>query len=119
MSATPVMPEPEHDAAAARGGVRLALTREVSCIRSLAWRTDLPIATDWRALGDALAAAGLARRSPVGAMQRFASDAGHEIAAIPATGRIQIRVHYTVPEHDRRFAAERLFQIVVHALLRT
>lgn len=108
MSATPGSP----------ASIRLALTREVSCIRSLAWRTDLPSATDWRALGAALETAGLARRAPVGTMQRFASPAGHEIALVPATGRVQFRVHYTIPEHERRFAAERLFQLLVHALLR-
>jgi len=110
----PAMPAPT----ATPAPVSLALTREVSCIRSLAWRTDLPAATDWRALGAALEARGLVRRPPVGAMLRFASAAGDELAAIPATGRIQLRVHYTVPEHERRFAAERLFQLLVHALLR-
>lgn len=115
------MPEPRATAAPpgdrpARTG--LALTREVSCIRALAWRTDLPIATDWCALDAALEASGLVRIAPVGAMQRFGSASRDEIAVIPATGRVQFRVHYTVPEHDRRFAAERLFRLVVYALLR-
>jgi len=96
----------------------LALRREVTCIRSLAWRTDLPVALDWPRLGAALEAAGLVRRPPIGAMQRFATARGDELSMIPTTGRIQFRVHYTVPEHERRFAAERLFQLLVHALRR-
>ena len=112
MSTTPAMTSP-------RGRVSLSLTREVTCIRSLAWRCDLPIATDWGALATALEAAGFVPRPAVGTMLRFATATGDELAAVPITGRVQLRVHYTVPEHDRRFAAERLFQQLVHAVLRT
>ena len=110
MPATPVMPEP------GPAHLSFALTREVTCIRSLAWRTDLSTAVDWQRLSAALEAGGLVRRPPVGAMQRFATARGDELSLIPATGRVQFRVHYTVPEHERRFAAERLFQLLVHAL---
>ena len=111
-SATPASPEP------GRAAFRLALTREITCLRSLAWRTDLPTAAGWPGLGAALEAAGLIRRPPVGAMQRFATARGDELSLIPTTGRVQLRVHYTVPEHERRFAAERLFQLLFHALPR-
>jgi hypothetical protein len=97
---------------------RSALSREVTCIRSLAWRTDLPTAIDWPRLSAALEAAGLVRRPAVGAMQRFATTGGDQVSLIPTTGRVQFRVHYTVPERERRFAAERLFQLVFHALHR-
>ncbi len=112
MPATPANPKPRpaHN--------RLALTREVTCIRSLAWRTDLPTAIDWQRLGAALEAAGLVRRPPVGAMQRFATARGDELSLIPTTGRVQFRVHYTAPEHERRSAAERLFQLLFQALRR-
>ena len=112
MSATPM---------SARGGparVSLSLTREVSCIRSLAWRCDLPIAGDWRALAGELMAAGLTPRPTLGGLYRFGSATGDEIMLVAATGRVQFRVHYTVPEHERRFAAERLFQVLVYALRR-
>jgi hypothetical protein len=98
--------------------VQLALTREVSCIRSLAWRCDLPLATDWRALAAALAATGLVPLPTVRGLHRFGADSGDEILVVAATGRLQLRVHYTVPEHDRRFAAERLLQRVVYSLIR-
>lgn len=110
MSATPARPAPGPPPP------RLALTREVTCIRSLAWRTDLPTAIDWPRLAAALEAAGLVQRPPVGAMQRFATARGDELSLLPTTGRVQLRVHYTVPEHERRFAAERLFQLLFHAL---
>jgi hypothetical protein len=119
MTVRPALPAlPAALSVAPSGRVRLALSREVACIRSLAWRTDLPTRVDWGALGAALEAAGLVRLAPVGTMQRFGSAAGDQIALVPVTGRVQLRVHYSIPEHDRRFAAERLFQLVVHALLR-
>lgn len=105
--------------AAPSGRTSLALRREVTCIASLAWRTDLPTTVDWALLGAELEAAGLVRLAPVGKMQRFGSATGNEIALIPVTGRVQFRVHYSIPEHDRKFAAERLFQLVVYALLRS
>jgi len=110
ISAPPTLPRPAPPFAG------LALRREISCIRALAWRTDLPIATDWVALGHALEGAGLVRRAPLGRLERFLAAAGDEVAILPASGRVQLRVHYTVPEHERRFAAERLFRLVIDAL---
>ncbi|HEY0190387.1 MAG TPA: hypothetical protein VGC42_04645 [Kofleriaceae bacterium] len=93
----------------------LVLTREVSCIRSLAWRCDLPIATDWSRLIAALIAGGLVELPAARGLHRLGSSTGDEILLVPISGRVQIRVHYTVPEHERRFAAERLFQRAVYA----
>lgn len=107
---TPALEEP--------GRIRLALTREVTCIRSLAWRCDLPAATPWRALAGELVAAGLHPRATSGGLFRFGAATGDEVVMVAGTGRVQLRVHYTVPIHERRFAAERLFQLVVKALLR-
>ena len=119
MTATMAMAAATATPAGLEAGRRsLALTREVSCIRSLAWRCDLPNTTDWRALAAALEAAGLSPCAPVGTMLRFSSPTQDELALVPITGRVQLRVHYTVPEHERRFAAERLFQLLVYALRR-
>lgn len=109
-----VMSEP---ATPDRPRVSLALTREVSCIRSLAWRCDLPPGTDWAALEAALVATGMARRPTFPGVVRLATETGDEILLVAASGRAQLRVHYTIPEHDRRFAAERLFQRVIYAVL--
>ena len=96
---------------------RLALTREVTCLRALAWRCDLPPEADLDALAAALVAAGLTRQPTVRGLHRFVAPSGDEILVVVASRRVQFRVHYTVPEHERRFAAERLFQRVVYALL--
>lgn len=98
--------------------ISLALTREVTCIRSLAWRCDLPAACDLDALADALVRTGLTAQPTVRGLVRFSDEAGGEILVVAASRRVQFRVHYTVPEHERRFAAERMFQRVVYALLR-
>jgi hypothetical protein len=100
------------------GLLSLALTREVTCIRSLAWRCDLPITTDWSALGRELTAAGLAPRATLGGLLRFESASKAEVLLVATSGRVQLRVHYTVPQPERKFAAERLFQLLVHALRR-
>lgn len=100
------------------GRVSLTLCREVTCIRALAWRCDLPITTDWPALAGALEAAGLVPRAPLGSVIRFDSPAGDEVLLVTATGRVQFRVHYAVPQHERKLAAERLFQLLVYAWLR-
>lgn len=114
MSAMPMpMPAPGQPAR-----VSLSLTREITCIRSLAWRCDLPAAIAWSALAGELAAGGLAPRATLGGLYRFSSTTGDEVLLVAATGRVQFRVHYTVPQHERRFAAERLFRLLVHALRR-
>lgn len=94
----------------------LALTREVTCIRSMAWRCDLPAEFPWERLSSELVASGLQSRPAVRGLVRFANDGGDELVLVTGTGRVQLRVHYTVPEHERRFAAERLFQALVYAI---
>jgi len=114
----PTPTEPPTPALGGSGRIRLSLTREVTCIRSLAWRCDLPTAIDWTALAGELATAGLTPRPTPAGLFRFGTAGGDEILLVAATGRVQLRVHYTVPHHERKFAAERLFQILVHALVR-
>jgi hypothetical protein len=94
----------------------LALTREVTCIRSLAWRCDLPAEFPWERLARELEASGFQPRAAVRGLVRLVSDSGDEVVLVTGTGRVQLRVHYTVPEHERRFAAERLFQALVYAI---
>lgn len=108
--------DPPPPSAPARVG--LALTREVSCIRSLAWRCDLPDEADVEVLAARLEDEGFPRQPTVRGLYRFAAPDGGEILVVAASRRVQFRVHYTVPEHERRFAAERMFQRMVYALLR-
>jgi hypothetical protein len=96
----------------------LELSREVTCIRSMAWRCDLPPELDWPALVEQLLTFGLERQNAVRGLIRLVNQRGDEVIFVAASGRVQIRVHYTVAEDQRRFAAERLFQYLVYALRR-
>jgi hypothetical protein len=96
----------------------LALTREVTCIRSMAWRCDLPANLDWDRLFEQLQASGLSGVPAAKGLARFANAGGDELVMVRASGRVQLRVHYTVPEENRRFTAEKLFQLLVYALRR-
>lgn len=82
----------------------------------MAWRCDLPAELPWERLSSELVAMGLRPRPAVRGLIRFANDGDDELVLVTTTGRVQIRVHYTVPEHERRFAAERLFQTLVYAI---
>jgi hypothetical protein len=96
----------------------LTLSREVTCIRSMAWRCDLPSNLNWEKLSQQLELSELTKMPAVRGLSRFVNAGGDEIVLVTASGRVQLRVHYTVPEHERRFAAERLFQVLVYALRR-
>ncbi len=96
----------------------LVLTREATCIRSLAWRCDLPVQLSWARLQDELVVSGLVSRPTVRGLVRYANVTQDELVLVPASGRVQLRVHYTVPEQERRFVAEMLFQTLVYALRR-
>lgn len=96
----------------------LVLTREVTCIRSLAWRCDLPVQIGWERLKEELLRSELKEAPTVRGLIRLLNQGGDELVLVPASGRVQLRVHYTVPESERRFAAERLFQMLVYAIRR-
>jgi hypothetical protein len=49
-------------------------------------------------------------------MPTLRSPEGHHVLIVRRTGRVQIRVDYTVPEPLRRFSAEAVFAILVRAL---
>lgn len=96
----------------------LELSREVTCIRSMAWRCDLPPGLNWAALVEQLQTFGLSSAQAVRGLHRMVNERGDEVIIVAASGRVQLRVHYTVPEEQRRFAAERLFQYLVYSLRR-
>lgn len=109
-------PPPATGASAAR--MSLELSREVTCIRSMAWRCDLPPGLNWAALVEQLQTFGLSSAQAVRGLHRMVNERGDEVIIVAASGRVQLRVHYTVPEEQRRFAAERLFQYLVYSLRR-
>ncbi|MCU0654918.1 MAG: hypothetical protein MUF64_06400 [Polyangiaceae bacterium] len=91
------------------------LTRDHACVRGMNWRFDLPPAAIEAAL-DALPSAGFLPCPSPEALPSFQSPEGHRVLLVRRTGRAQIRVSYTVPEGQRRLAAEAVFTAVVRAL---
>lgn len=92
-----------------------SLHREVTCVRSLAWRVDLALFDRWDALVAELCARGMSRAAAIPGLLRTVTGEGHEMVFVPRSGRVQIRVHYTVPEEDRRRTAERLYVLLIAA----
>ena len=87
----------------------MELKRESSCFRERLFRTDLPPAAPLEALSEALRAEGWRDEARLDGLWRFVGAEGHEILIVTGTGRVQIRVHYEVPELERRWAAEAVF----------
>lgn len=92
-----------------------ALHREVTCVRSLAWRVDFEAFDRWDALIAELCGRGMDRAAAITGLLRAVTAEGHEMVFVPRSGRVQIRVHYTVPEEDRRRTAERLYVLLIAA----
>ena len=81
---------------------------EDTCIRHLAWRVvpaGDPLAAV-SALVEALRAAGWPEERRAPGLLAFPRPGGHRVLVVPATGRVQIRLHYTVPEAERPAAAQ-------------
>ncbi len=94
----------------------MQLEREVTCLRSLNWRCDLLPGRGPLVLEHLLRNGWSAIPGPPGLSVIRHADL-HEIALVVRSGRVQIRVHYTVPEAERRQAAERVFVALVRATL--
>ncbi len=97
----------------ARAGASLSsLEADSSCCRGLNWRCDLspPLAAE--PLESNLAEEGYVSRCRHPALRVLRHAAGHEIAWVLTTGRIQIRIPTSVEKPERRREAE-----AIHALL--
>lgn len=93
------------------------LQREVTCIRSLAWRVDFGASVPLDALIEELRSRGLSVAPAIKGLRRMVTPEGHEVVFVERSGRVQIRVHYTVLEEERRFTAERLYVVLMAAWL--
>jgi len=93
------------------------LSRDFGCFRSLNWRCDLPTGSDCDVIVAALVKRGFEAVRPSGVLRLLRDATGHEVVLVPATGRVQIRVHYLTPEEERRFTAERIFCWLVRIVL--
>ncbi len=81
------------------------LRPDSACCRQLNWRTDLPRDLDPARFEALLAARGWTRRCRHPALKVLRHAEGHEVAWVPASGRVQLRVHVTVAEPERRSRA--------------
>ncbi len=79
-----------------------ALTLDSACCHQLNWRTDLPVGLDPAGLEGLLAEEGWKARSRHPALKVLRHAAGHEVAWVVTTGRVQIRVDLGVPRGERR-----------------
>jgi hypothetical protein len=92
------------------------LTRDQSCIRSLAWSVGLPRATDLAGLLPGLEGRGFSLHRRVGALCVLRDGRENEVAVVLSTRRVQIRVCYLLPVAERRPMAERLYRQILEAL---
>lgn len=92
----------------------MKLARDASCSERRTYRSDLP---EWVSPDEVIEALerdhGLVRtRMPPGVIGLRSED-GHVILVVPATRRVQIRVHPEVPLQARYLAAESVFATLV------
>lgn len=87
-----------------------ALRRDSACCRDLNWRTDLPPAITPAPVEKRLGRHGWVSRAAHPALRVLRHPEGHEIAWVLDSGRVQIRVHVTVPRDERRRQAENLLR---------
>lgn len=93
------------------------LRRDSGCCRSLNWRCDLePGAVDADKVETVFVEHGYASRCRHPALKVFRHPAGHELAWVVTTGRLQLRVAMAVEEAVRESAAKQLYQELIEHL---
>ena len=72
------------------------------CYRQLTWRVTLarPV-RDWAALRAGLIAAGHTDHTRVETVWDLELTGGHRLLVVPATGRVELRLHYLSEEGER------------------
>ncbi len=79
-----------------------AVTMAHGCYRHLTWRVRLaaPVSS-WEDLRAALVAAGHVDHTRVPSVWDLELTGGHRLLVVPATGRVELRLHYLSEEGDR------------------
>ena len=92
----------------------LNLRRERSCIDDLLWRCDLPEEIDPETLATALEERGWCRRGESSSLPLwvYSTPEEHRILIVPATRRLQLRIHYGLPKPRRAGEAKRLADLL-------
>ena len=86
------------------------LRADSSCCNFLNWRCDLQPQAAAGPLQEQLLAHGYVLRCNHSGLRVFRHPAGHEVAWVPASGRVQIRVHLTFSPEQRRAAADTVYE---------
>lgn len=95
-----------------------SLQRDHTCVQNMNWRCDVPPGAVDRLLA-ALLAAGFVRQPGPDALPALLSPDHHRVLVVRRTGRVQLRIDYVIPPHERRHAAEALFALIVRRLAET
>ena len=85
------------------------LRLDSSCCRQLNWRTDVPDGVDPDGLETLLAKRGWTNRCHHPALKVLSHVQGHEVAWVVGSGRMQLRIHVTIEESERRGRALELY----------
>ena len=91
----------------------MKLVDEPTCIRKLTYRIEPSNLEFAGRVIMACVEAGLPHGAELGRLHVFVDKGGHQILVVPTTGRVQIRLLYTVPYAERRKTAEALFAQLV------
>lgn len=87
----------------------MELLPEPTCIRNLTYRVEPTQPALGARVIRACVNADWSHGAEIGQLHVFVDSNGHQVLVVPTTGRVQIRIMYTVPYESRRAAAEALF----------
>lgn len=91
----------------------MRLEKDHSCRTGLAWRTTIPQGPLGDALLDAFDDAGFPLSSESFGLVVFEErNTRHRVLVVPATGRLQLRLHYITPSESRLVEAERVGELL-------
>ncbi|MFK7992095.1 MAG: hypothetical protein AB8I08_39115 [Sandaracinaceae bacterium] len=91
----------------------MELLDEPTCIRNLTYRVEPADPLQGARVIRACVDAAWSHGAEIGQLHVFVDPNGHQVLVVPTTGRIQIRVMYTVPYEQRRLAAQALLDGLV------
>lgn len=103
---------------AVRGGRDIGLGPlrvDSGCCNRLNWRCDVSGVVSTAAVGDRLTVDGFRTVARHPALHLFRHPAGHELAWVTTTGRMQIRVDLAVPGDQREAIARSLYRSICTA----
>lgn len=91
------------------GGRGYSLRPDRSCIKFLLWRYELPEHVDVVRFAAYVEREGwTAQTNSVLPLHTLTHEHGHRLIIVPATRRVQLRLHYMVPREHREAYAQRI-----------